>query len=199
VALQTDDADEAAAEMRSVGIALSEPLGFVRPVELPDGRIGEAAFRTTQFPAGAAPGFHLFCCQHLTPETTWIPELLQHANTAYGIDHLTVLSAAPLSDAATVASLLATVPVSETSDIVRVDTGTVPIRFLNAETLAAGYPGVDLTGLPENGLASLVVKVRSRSAAEAALVEGGVPFVAIRSSLAVAPRNACGVFVVFQE
>src|SRR5260370_40302402 len=46
VALQTDDADKAAAEMRSVGIALSEPLGFARPVELPDGRIGEAAFRT---------------------------------------------------------------------------------------------------------------------------------------------------------
>jgi catechol 2,3-dioxygenase-like lactoylglutathione lyase family enzyme len=199
VALQTDDADKAAAEMRSAGIALSEPLGFARPVELPDGRIGEAAFRTTQFPSGAALGFHLFCCQHLTPETTWIPELLHHANTAYGIDHLTVLSTAPLADATTVASLLATAPVSETSHIVRVDTGTVPIRFQNAETLAAGYPGVDLTDLPESGLASLVVKVRSRRAAEAALVKGGAPFVAIRSSLVVAPRDACGVLVVFQE
>lgn len=107
VALRTTSADRTAGELRSAGIALGDPLGFSRPVELPDGRTGEAAFRTTQFPDGAAPGFHLFCCQHLTPEMTWLPELLPHDNTVRGLDHLAVLSPEPLANARILGRLLA--------------------------------------------------------------------------------------------
>ena len=199
VALRTMNADQAAAELQSAGIALSDPRGFSRPVELPDGRSGEAAFRTTQFPDGAAPGSHLFCCQHLTPETTWLPELLHHDNTVWGLDHLAVLSPQPLADARVLAQLLAEAPIAEAGGSVRIETGTVPIRFLRPELLAAAYPGIELADLPSRGLVSLALKVHSLKVAEAVLAANGVPFVLTGSSLAVGPREACGVLVQFLE
>lgn len=199
IALRTSNADETAAELRAAGIAVGDPLGFSRPVALPNGTIGEAAFRTVQFPDGAAPGFHLFCCQHLTPETTWLPELLHHDNSAWGLDHLAVLSSDPPADAAVLARLLAVAPTVEAPEIVRVESGTVPIRFLRAATLAASCPDLDLTTLPAHGLASLGVKVHSLKAAEAVLTANGVPFTTKGSVLAVGPRDACGVLVQFIE
>lgn len=140
IALRTLNADRTVAELRSAGVALGDPLGFSRPVVLPDGRIGEAAFRTTQFPDGAGPGFHLFCCEHLTPETTWLSELLHHDNTAWGLDHLAVLSSQPLADAEVFARLLDEDPIAEARGAVRVETGTVPIRFLKAD-VSSPAPG----------------------------------------------------------
>ena len=97
-------------EMNADGVALSAPEDFARPVALPDGNPPQAAFRTTQFPPGTAPGFHLFCCEHRTRHTTWLPELLHHANGAVGLEHVLAASENPRSDAAHVGRLFATWP-----------------------------------------------------------------------------------------
>jgi catechol 2,3-dioxygenase-like lactoylglutathione lyase family enzyme len=199
IALRAPNADETVVELRSAGIALGDPLGFSRPVALPDGRTGEAAFRTTQFPDGAAPGFHLFCCQHLTPQTTWLPELLHHDNTVWGLDHLAVLSSQPLEDATILGRLLAETPIGEANAAARVETGTVPVRFLAAGAFAAAYPGIDLADLPPRGLASLALKVHALDTTAAVLAANGVPFVRNGRHLAVGPREACGVLVQFLE
>ncbi|HWK47670.1 MAG TPA: VOC family protein [Stellaceae bacterium] len=199
VALRTGDADGAAAEMRAAGVALSDPVGFARPVDLPDGGRAEAAFRTTQFPEGIVPGFHVFCCQHLTPQNTWIPDLMRHANTAIGLASLVTVSQDPAGDAATTARLLATEVITEGPGAVRVETGTVPIRFLAPGRFEAQYAEGNFAGLHPNGLVALVVAVRSRDAAEAALTRQGVPFTRTTVAVIVAPRDACGVSIVFRE
>ena len=199
IALQTDDAAAAAAEMRAAGVALGDPVGFARPVRLPDGSIGEAAFRTVQFPEGIVPGFHLFCCQHLTPQNTWVPGLMHHANTATALHSLVAVSAQPAADAATTARLFATEPVSEGPDTLRVETGTVPIRFMGPGRFEAQYPDRDLTGMPSSGLVALVIAIRSGDAAAAALTGHGVPFSRSGAATIVAPRDACGATIVFQE
>ena len=197
IALRTPNVDAAVGELRAAGIRLSDPLEFSRPVELPDGRTAAAAFRTSQFPDGAAPGFHLFCCQHRTPETTWLPELLHHENTAWGLDHLTVLSATPRAEAEVLGALLDVEPVGETADTVRVDTGTVAIHFVHPVAFAVRHAGLDPDSLPAQGLAALALRVRSLDAVHETLGAHAVPYTATPAACTVASHLACGVVVQF--
>jgi catechol 2,3-dioxygenase-like lactoylglutathione lyase family enzyme len=197
LALQTPSADAAAAEMNADGVALSAPEDFARPVILPDGTKSQAAFRTTQFPPGAAPGFHLFCCEHRTRHITWLPELLRHANGAVALDHVLAASDDPRADAATVARLFAGTAEAEPDGGWSVDTGNSSIRFQTGQALAARYPGSDLTGLLPSGLVGLAVRTRSLTDAAAALARGAVAHARTPLGIVVAPREACGVLIVF--
>jgi hypothetical protein len=197
LALQTPSADDAAEEMNADAIALSAPADFARPVVLPDGTRSKAAFRTTQFPKGVAPGFHLFCCEHKTRETTWLPELLRHANGAIALDHVLAASDDPSADAATVGRLFASEPGVADDGAIGVETGNSTIRFQTPDALAARYPGADLTGLHRSGLVGLALRTRSIADAEAALMRGRIAHGRTAAGIAVAPSDACGVLLVF--
>ena len=136
LALQTPSADAAAAEMNADGIALTAPADFARPVVMPDGSHAQAAFRTTQFPQGIAPGLHLFCCEHRTRHTTWLPELLQHANGAVGLTMCWQTSEDPQADATIVGRLFASEPKATGDGSYAVDTGNSTIRFQTPAGLA---------------------------------------------------------------
>ena len=71
VALKTDSAAKAAAEMRSAGIAAADPVHFSRPVSMPDGSMAEAAFDTTQFPP-EAPSAWRKCSWRPTIPRPWV-------------------------------------------------------------------------------------------------------------------------------
>jgi catechol 2,3-dioxygenase-like lactoylglutathione lyase family enzyme len=199
LALQTPSADAAAAEMNADGIALSPPADFARPVLMPDGSPAHAAFRTTQFPQGIAPGFHLFCCEHRTRHTTWLPELLHHPNGSVALDQVLAASENPRADAATVGRLFASEPKPAGDGSYAVDTGNSMIRFQTLNGLAARYAGADLSGLNTAGLIGLVVRTRSIVDAEAALASGGAAHARTNAGVAVAPQDACGVLLVFTE
>jgi hypothetical protein len=199
LALQTRSADAAAAEMRADGVVLSDPANFSRPVVLPDGRKAHASFRTTQFPKRVAPGFHLFCCEHLSRETTWLPELLLHANTAYAIEHVVAVSDDPARDAAVVGRLFASLPRAESDGAFCVETGNAPIQFQTPALLAARHHGADLRGLNASGLVVLALKVLSAKAAEAALEHGDISYARTPAGIAVASKDACGALLVFNE
>ncbi|BBK40804.1 hypothetical protein STVA_08240 [Allostella vacuolata] len=197
VALKTDSAAKAAAEMRRAGIAAADPVHFSRPVPLPGGGTGEAAFDTTQFPPEATPDARMFCCQHLTPQTVWVPSLLHHANSAQGLAEVLLATDDPAAAAPAYARIFdrgsAAIPGG-----VAVPTGNTPLSLLRPAALAARYPGVDLSDLPGAGLAGFVVRVRSRDAARAALAAGGVAFVEEGASLVVPPAAARGALIEFR-
>jgi catechol 2,3-dioxygenase-like lactoylglutathione lyase family enzyme len=199
LALQTPSADAAVAEMNADGIALSAPADFARPVVLPDGSRSQAAFRTTQFPQGVAPGFHLFCCEHKTRHTTWLPDLLHHANGAISLDRVLAASDDAGADATTVGRLFASEPKAGLYGSYSVDTGNSTIQFQSAKGLAERYAGADLAGLNASGLVGFVVRTSSASDAATALAHGGVAHARTNGGIAVAPRDACGVLLVFNE
>ena len=199
LALQTPSADAAVAEMNADGVALTSPADFARPVVLPDGSHAQAAFRTTQFPQGIAPGFHLFCCEHRTRHTTWLPELLQHANGTLALSHVLAASDNPAADAAIVGRLFASEPTTTGDGAYAVDTGNSTIRFETASGLAARYAGADLGGLNASGLVGVVVRTRSMADAEAALARGGAAHTRTPGGIAVTPRDACGVLLLFSD
>jgi len=86
LALATDDASAAHAELTKAGIAAEAPLALSRPVE----KLGEARFTLVQLPSQLTPGFRSFLCQHHTRDLVWRPEYQRHANGALGIDAISI-------------------------------------------------------------------------------------------------------------
>ncbi len=197
VALKTDSAARAAAEMRAAGIAAADPVHFSRPVPMPDGSTAEAAFDTTQFPPEATPGARMFCCQHLTPHAAWVPSLLRHANGAFGLAEVMLATDDPAAAGTAYAKLFDRGSVAVPGGVA-VATGNTPLTLLTPAALKARYPGADLSSLPTPGLAGFVVQVRDRAAARAALAAGGAGFTEEGASLVVAPQDARGVVIEFR-
>lgn len=91
LALATEDAAAAHAELTQAGIAAEAPLALSRPVE----NLGEARFTLVQLPPAETPGFRTFLCQHHTREIVWRPEYQRHANGVGGISSISIATADP--------------------------------------------------------------------------------------------------------
>lgn len=91
LALATDDAAGAHAELERAGIAVEPPLALSRPVA----GLGEARFTLVQLPPAETPGFRTFLCQHHTREIVWRPEYQRHANGVTGIKSVTIAAPDP--------------------------------------------------------------------------------------------------------
>ena len=104
LALATDDAAGAHAELVQAGIAAEAPLALSRPVA----DLGEARFTLVQLPPAETPGFRTFICQHHTRDIVWRPEYQRHANGAEGIRSIAISA----SDPARYARILDGLPVT---------------------------------------------------------------------------------------
>jgi len=91
LALATDDAAAAYAELTQAGIAAAAPLSLSRPVE----NLGEARFTLVQLAPAATPGFQTFLCQHHTREIVWRSEYQEHALGVQSIDAVAVAAPDP--------------------------------------------------------------------------------------------------------
>jgi catechol 2,3-dioxygenase-like lactoylglutathione lyase family enzyme len=198
VALRTDDADRACAEIRGLGIAASDVLAFSRPVDMPDGRKAEAAFRITQFPADAVPGLSLFVCGHLTRPAVWIPELMRHANSARGIAEVVAIAANPAAAAEPWARIFGTSSVVEMAGGRSVQVGTHRLALLTPAAIEQRYPGVAVPESSRDRPVGLVFRVADFGAARAALSAGGVTVRDVGGGLVVPPADACGTLIEFR-
>ncbi len=199
IACRIDDARAAETALTGLGIGTHGLGDFERPVDLPGGEKGVAAFSTLFFAAEEVPAGAVFMCQHRSPETVWLPELLEHENTACGLAGIVVLSDAPEADAGRFARLWADGKVTGTEGGAVVDTGarSAPLLVLTEEAFAARYPGTDLAALPRGAFAALRVKVRDMAAAKAVLNGAGVPWADTGDGIFVGPGQAAGTVVEF--
>ncbi|MEQ1613991.1 MAG: VOC family protein [Hyphomicrobiaceae bacterium] len=189
------DATKGVAELRSKGIAVTGPLDFSRPVELPNGAKSEARFSTMHWPQDEKPGgMRIFACQHLTREVVWIPELQVHQNTAKRIDRVEIVSADPRRSAEHMARLIDQVVVTEV-DGFRVASGSTrgAFVFLTEAALRARYRGLDIGTLPTEGAVSLCLRVDDAAAALAAA--GPSAKFVTSGRVAIPPSAATGVLI----
>ena len=91
LALATDDAVAAQAELTRAGIAAEAPLALSRPVE----SLGEARFTLVQLPPEQTPGFRTFLCEHHTRDIVWRPEYQKHALGVQAIDSVSIAAVDP--------------------------------------------------------------------------------------------------------
>lgn len=199
VACRIDNAEDAAAALADRGIGTHGPGSFERPVPLPGGGSGRAAFSTVMFDAEEVPLGSVFMCQHKTPETVWLPELLTHPNTACGLDAIVVLSDDPGTDAKRFARLWAAGKVAETEGGYRVETGdnSAPLVVLTGEAVSSAYPDVDLSRTAQGAFTGLRVKVSEMAAARDRVETAGITAYPSKSGFWVAPEDTSGVILEF--
>ncbi len=195
-AFTTDSAADGAALLRSRGLEPLGPVHFGRPVDLPNGKVGEAKFNVFRWPLAENPGgMRIFACQHLTRETVWIPELLQHANGAQRIARIEILSADAKASAAHMSRLIDE-PASVADGVWRVPSGGKRADFIfhSAATFAARYPAAVRDGARSAGAVAIAIGTSDLKSAEKAL--GGLG-VAHAGAVSVPAKAANGVVLSF--
>lgn len=86
-----DQAERVREQWRAAGIEAGPVAAFERPVPLPEGGSAWARFRIVPAAPETLPGLKVFACEHLTPEHVWLPDLLDHPNTANGLHWVEIL------------------------------------------------------------------------------------------------------------
>lgn len=193
-AFTTDDAAAGVAELKSRGLAGGGPISFSRPVDLPNGGKGEAAFNVFTWPLDEAPaGLRIFACQHLTRDTVWIPELQHHANGAQRLVRVEVVAAAPKDAAAQLARLIDQ-PVEAAGNGFRVASGghRAVFEFYDAATFAQRYPDAVRNGAAKDGAAAIVIA--SDDLAKVRALPGAV---AHGDAVSLPAASATGVIISF--
>lgn len=184
-ALRTDDAAGMHRELSDMGIGATEPVDFQRPVDLPGGGTGEAAFRVTRIVEPGSPRDELFGCQHLTRDTVWLPSLMEHANGAVGILAVDAVAGDPAHAAEALAVLFGSEPQKDGA-AVSLAAGDVALTIAPGD--AGGRP-FRLTGMTLG--VSDIVKTKAALSGTEYTEEGGA---------VVVPANAAhGVTITFKE
>jgi hypothetical protein len=197
IAFTAVDSADGAEEIRARGYEPLGPTDFERPVTTPDGSLSAAKFGVFQWPIAEAPGgLRIFACQHKTPDTVWIPELMKHANGARRLRQALVVSSEPAKDAAHLARMIDRETKTEPDGAVKVPSGSerADFVFLTRDQLGRRYPDVPLAGLPERGGAGLVLATSDLAAAEKAVGSTGVRS---GSAVCVPPAAANGTLLAF--
>jgi catechol 2,3-dioxygenase-like lactoylglutathione lyase family enzyme len=199
VACRIADAEGAKAALAELGIATGEVGSFSRPVPLPGGGEANAAFRTLQFEAAEVPVGTCFMCQHLTRDSVWIPELIDHANGANGLAGIVAGTDDPSGAAERFGRLFADGRTAAIDGGMRTETGasSAPLVFLSREALASRYPDFDLGATPTGAFAALQVHVPDEGRARSAVEQGGLSPVRTASGFAIGPANASGTILEF--
>jgi catechol 2,3-dioxygenase-like lactoylglutathione lyase family enzyme len=198
VALKTDDADAAMAELRAHGIGASEVIAFARPVPTEDGSALEAAFRVTRLPPGSVPGHDVFVCGQLTPHAVWRPELIAHPNGAFAISSVLVASADPMSAAKHWQALFGDDAVKPIVGGQRVGAGATRVRIHTPQHIPAELQGFTPPADGREGIFGLILAVDDLAVTAGVLAANGVPFTEAGPRLVVPPEWASGTALGFE-
>ena len=192
IALASDDANKARAELRDDGVPAEEPMDFSRPVEG-----GDAKFRIVQLAADATPGCRTFVCQHFTRHLVWRPQFQSHALGASGLAGLAVIADDPGPVGKRYAGLFSEQPKRINEGLV-IDTGSAPVAVGAPGGMRRRLDSVALPSRPGPLVAALFVRVADRAAAAAALRRGGYAPAQLKDgSYALGAKDAHGVALVF--
>jgi catechol 2,3-dioxygenase-like lactoylglutathione lyase family enzyme len=194
MALATDDADAAKAELDAHGIVTDGPKDLSRQLELESGTV-EPRFHLLHLPEGASPALPLFLCRHLTPELVRRPDWLLHDNGARAIASVAVPCDDPPATLAAYERLLGPGAVTMTDEMVVLRIGGASIVLVRPHDMETLFPDV----LPEEGPKPAVVtlKVADLDKTAVVLAAGRVPFGRESRAISVAAEDATGVALVF--
>lgn len=200
IACRIQDAYAARDALAELGIE-ADPVGeFSRPLPLPDGSEGVAAFAVTHFAPRETPTGFVFMCQHKTRDMVWRPELKSHANGAQAIAAIVAISADTATMAQGFARLYAAGAVSEIAGGHAVATGpnSAQILVLTPQAAAARYSAQAIQATPKKGFAVLRLAVADLAATRKVLAANGVEVQETTDgALWVAPDDASGSILEF--
>lgn len=196
---QTDDAFGDHDRFAISGLSAGDIFEFSRPLRMPDGSQGEAAFRLAFAASGSAEDFFLFSCQRLQALPGDRTALERHANGVSGLSEIVLFSGGD----AKAARLIETVfgcegTISPDGDMVFV-TGNARIRLTGKP--AFGGHAVSASDWSDGGLrgAGIVFLSHDLAVTEAVLAANGVSCAKAGGRLVVPAAPGQGVTFAFEE
>jgi catechol 2,3-dioxygenase-like lactoylglutathione lyase family enzyme len=198
LALASDDAERARADLVRAGVGVSAVESLSRALELPTGKVFPS-FRLVHLAAEATPDLSAFVCQHLTPDLVRRPEWLKHPNGAEGLAAVTVVVDEPLRLAEAYDRVFGAGASTPTDDTLAVFTGSGAILFVTPADLEVLHPDVDYGApRPTPHIAAMRLTTPDPATAARHLEAAGVPFSLGRDfTVRVAPALAHGVLIEF--
>ena len=185
----------AGAAWRRAGFSTSDVISFSRTVERRGGIRTEARFEVVTMPADAVPAMSIFACAHLTRDAVWLPELLNHANSARGIRKLSIAAPDPQLVADHWSRALPGATGAPIAGGVQLRIGSHLIEFVDPPSATAGH---GLAGGFERAKAFAVeVEVADIVACREALRQSGLSPEQRGDLLLIGPEHACGVGIAF--
>jgi len=201
IACRIGDARAARAALAELGIATGDVMDFSRPLPLPDGGAGTAAFSVTTFEPREVPTGEMFMCEHKTRDMVWRPELMTHANGATALAGVVVASASPEETARAFARLFAAERVQGADDTFSVTTGekSASITCMTPMAATGYYAGMDAGKILRGDFAALRIAVDDIAKTQAHLQSSSIGFTKGRggTSVFVAPDDAGGTLMEF--
>ncbi|NSL24367.1 VOC family protein [Agrobacterium tumefaciens] len=196
---KTEDALVDHERFRAAGLSAGDVFEFSRPVRMPDGSQGEAAFRLAFAASGAAADFFLFSCQRLQALPGDRTMLERHANGVTGLSEIVLFSGGDMK----VAGFIETVFGCEGK---RSPGGDMVFATGNASIRLTGKPAFSGQALNaqdgnEGGLrgAGIVFSSHDLAVTEAVLAANGVSCAKADGRLVVPAAPGQGVAFAFEE
>jgi hypothetical protein len=198
IALATDNAHGAKAELTAAGVASDGPKNLSRLLEAVDGT-SEPRFDILHLPGDASPAIPMFLCGHRTPNLVRRPGWTDHPNGARALISIAVPVVDPPACVEAYSRLLGPGAVTLTDDIVTLRVGAMAIVLARHGDLASQYPDLlpDPGGEPCPGVVTLSVKDPSLTAEY--LSGSNIPLMRDRQSIMIAAEDACGIAMVFEK
>ena len=196
---KTEDALVDHERFRAAGLSAGDVFEFSRPVRMPDGSQGEAAFRLAFAASGAAADFFLFSCQRVQALPGDRTMLERHANGVTGLSEIVLFSGGDMK----VAGFIETVFGCEGK---RSPGGDMVFATGNASIRLTGKPAFSGQALNaqdgnEGGLrgAGIVFSSHDLAVTEAVLAANGVSCAKADGRLVVPAAPGQGVAFAFEE
>jgi len=197
MAMTTEDAAAAYDYWKGVGLNPMELIRFARTVKRPSGPDMEARFEVVTLPDPSTAGLRLFVCSQPTREAVWLPELMEHANTAEAILGVTISTPDPKAAAAIWRRLVPNATVASTEIGARLKTGPHFIDLIDPKS-AASHFGVSAPADRPRPIA-IDYEVRDLERCRVVLAENGISFSLVAEKLVVPAGEACGVVLRFTK
>lgn len=185
VAMATQDAHAAHAYWRAAGLSPEAPIKFARAVPRPDGSVLEARFEVVSLDEIPHAGLRVFVCSQPTREAVWLPELVDHANTAVAIRRLLLACPDPEQSATQWQRALPAARRVSAVNRVTLDTGRHQIVLIPGNSGKVQAVGIDYA-------------VADLSACRAVLAQAQVPHEGTPKRLVVPREFACNVTLGFE-
>ncbi len=199
-ALVASTADARADHRRFVasGVSAGEVFEFSRPMQMPDGSSGEAAFRLAFAASGSAADFFLFSCQRLQALPGDRAALERHQNGVLGLREI-VLCSGTRSDTHLIETVFGCNGVVSPDGDVVFETGNARVRLSERPALSGVDPKA--TGKSGEGLRGMgvVFSVDDLAVTATALAANGVSSAEAGGRLVVPPAPGQGVDFAFEE
>lgn len=169
----------------AAGLSPETPIKFSRAVPRPDGSVMEARFEVVSLADVPGTGLRLFVCSQPTRDAVWLPELLDHANTAMAIRRLVLACPDVEYSAAQWQRVLPAAHVVATALGVTLETGRHSIVLEQHHVKQAVAVGIDYA-------------VADLAACSSALVAGAIPYRDEGARITVRPEFASNVAIGFE-